>query len=146
MVGFDIDLLNALSSAAGFEFGYINTSFGGLLQGISSDSFDAAISAITVTDERKRMVDFTEPYFGAGQAVVSYLSAGQGLAVRTDNTTILGPDDLTEGVRVGVKADTTGERYVVDRPAATLPAMTRPRPRWMLWPQAKSTPWSSIRQ
>ncbi len=115
MVGFDIDLLNALSSTAGFEFGYINTSFGGLLQGISSDSFDAAISAITVTDERKRMVDFTEPYFGSGQAVVSYLSAGQGLAVRTDNTTILGPDDLTEAVRVGVKANTTGERFVVDQ-------------------------------
>ena len=115
MVGFDIDLLNALSSAAGFEFGYVNTSFGGLLQGISSDSFDAAISAITVTDERARMVDFTEPYFGSGQAVVSYLSAGQGLAVRTDNTTILGPDDLTEAVRVGVKANTTGERFVVDQ-------------------------------
>jgi polar amino acid transport system substrate-binding protein len=113
--GFDIDLLNAMSSVAGFEFGYVTTTFGGLLQGINSNSFDAAISAISVTDERTRMVDFTEPYFGTGQAVVSYLSAGNGIAVPTDNTTILGPDDLTADVRVGVKANTTGERFVVDQ-------------------------------
>ncbi len=118
LAGFDIDLLNALSAAGDFEFGYATTSFNGLLQGLNSSAFDAAISAITVTDERRRTVDFTEPYFGSGQAVVSYLSAGQGIAVRNDNTTILGSDQLAEGVRVGVKANTTGERYVVDQTGA----------------------------
>jgi ABC-type amino acid transport substrate-binding protein len=118
LAGFDIDLLNALSAAGDFEFGYATTSFNGLLQGLNSSAFDAAMSAITVTDERRRTVDFTEPYFGSGQAVVSYLSAGQGIAVRNDNTTILGPEQLTDGVRVGVKANTTGERYVVDQTAA----------------------------
>lgn len=119
LAGFDIDLLNAMAAASNFEVGFVSSTFGNLFDGLNSGAFDIAVGAITVTDERKNIVDFSDPYYVSGQSPVSYHDAGQGIAVQVDNETIAGPDDLTEGVRVGVKAGTTGERYVVDNTSAT---------------------------
>lgn len=115
LTGFDVDLVNALSAVGNFEVGYTRTSFGGLFSGLTSGAFDIAVGAITVTDDRKQIVDFTDPYYRSGQSPVTYYDAGQGIAVAVENSTILGPNDLTDTVRVGVKAGTTGERFVVDQ-------------------------------
>jgi len=114
LTGFDIDLMNALGKAGGFEFGFVNLPFEELLSEVESGKIDAAISAITVNDERKARFAFTDPYFGAGQAVVSYFSGGQGLAVRTDNMTITGTASLLPTMTVGVKEGTTGATFVGD--------------------------------
>jgi polar amino acid transport system substrate-binding protein len=119
LVGFDIDLLNAMAAASNFEVGFVTSTFNNLFDGLNSGAFDIAVGAITVTDERKNIVNFSDPYYVSGQSPVSYYDAGQGIAVQVDNETITGPDDLTEDVRVGVKAGTTGERYVVDDTSAT---------------------------
>jgi polar amino acid transport system substrate-binding protein len=119
LVGFDIDLLNAMAAANNFEVGFVTSTFNNLFDGLNSGAFDIAVGAITVTDERKNIVNFSDPYYVSGQSPVSYYDAGQGIAVQVDNETITGPDDLTEDVRVGVKAGTTGERYVVDNTSAT---------------------------
>jgi len=84
---------------------------GGLFDGLENDDFEAAISGITITEPRKERVDFTAPYFEPGMAPVSYFSAGQGIAVLTDNMTIMGKDDLTSDVTVGVKRGTTGAEF-----------------------------------
>jgi ABC-type amino acid transport substrate-binding protein len=112
LVGFDIDLINALAQAGQFEVGFVDMSFEELLSAVASGEIDAAISAITITEERQQQIDFTDPYFESGQALVSYFNAGQGLAVRTDNMTITSTAALTEAVTVGVKADTTGATFV----------------------------------
>lgn len=119
LAGFDIDLLNAMAAASNFEVGFVTSTFNNLFDGLNSGAFDIAMGAITVTDERKQIVDFSDPYYVSGQSPVSYYDAGQGIAVRVDETGITGPESLTEGVRVGVKAGTTGERYVVDNTSAT---------------------------
>jgi ABC-type amino acid transport substrate-binding protein len=116
--GFDVDLLNAMAAAANFEVAYVITPFDEIFRGLEEGRFDAAISAITITDERKQRVDFTDPYFTTGQAVLSFYSPGQGLAVRTDNTAITGTASLTESVTVGVKSGTTGATFVAERTAA----------------------------
>jgi ABC-type amino acid transport substrate-binding protein len=118
LAGFDIDLLNALSATAGFEVSYTNAPFEELLPGVAAGEYDAAISAITVTPERSQQVSFTAPYFEPGQAVLSYWSAGQGIAVRIDNTTILGAEDLGAEVQVGVKRSTTGDQFVTGQTEA----------------------------
>jgi ABC-type amino acid transport substrate-binding protein len=110
--GFDIELLNALSAAGGFEVSYTNMPFPQLLDAVAAGDYDAGISAITVTDERKERLAFTDPYFEPGQALVSYWSAGQGIAVQMDNFTITSMDELQAGVTVGVKAGTTGADFV----------------------------------
>jgi ABC-type amino acid transport substrate-binding protein len=112
LAGFDIELLNALSAAAGFEVSYTNAPFETLLAGVAAGEYDAVISAITVTEERQQQVSFTEPYFESGQALLSYWSAGQGIAVPLSNTTILGVENLGATVRVGVKSGTTGAEFV----------------------------------
>ncbi|MEZ4673961.1 MAG: transporter substrate-binding domain-containing protein [Caldilineaceae bacterium] len=111
-VGFDIDLITALSQAGNFEVTYLDMPFEQLLSKVETGELDAAISAITVTDERAEQVNFSDAYFQSGKAPVSYFNPGQGLAVRLDESTITGAGNLTSQVKVGVKADTTGAQYV----------------------------------
>lgn len=112
VVGFDIDLITAMSQVGNFEVTYIDSPFDALLPGVESGELDAAISAITVTDERAARVRFSDVYFRSGAAPVSYYNPGQGLAVRLAEATIGGAANLTAGVKVGVKADTTGAQFV----------------------------------
>lgn len=120
LAGFDIDIMNALNAVMDFEVAYENTTFEALFTDLESGQIDAAISAITVTDARKERVDFTEPYFASGLSPVSYFSAGQSLATRTDNTTVTGVDGLTEGVKLGVKQGTTGAEYAAANTTAEI--------------------------
>lgn len=118
VVGFDIDLITAMSKVGNFEVTYINSAFDALLTGVESGELDAAISAITVTEERAARVRFSDVYFRSGQAPVSYFNPGQGLAVRQAETTIVGAANLTTGVKVGVKASTTGAQFVTTQTQA----------------------------
>lgn len=118
VVGFDIDLMTAMSQVGNFEVTYIDSSFEALLAGVESGELDAAISAITLTDERATRVRFSDVYFRSGAAPVSYYNPGQGLAVRLDEATIGGAANLTAGVKVGVKANTTGAQFVTTQTAA----------------------------
>jgi polar amino acid transport system substrate-binding protein len=106
-VGFDVDLMNAIAEAEGFEFEWVNTRWDGIFVALASGEFDAVISAATITAERAETVNFSDPYFDAGQAIT----------VRADNTTIAGPDDLA-GVRVGVQLGTTGDIWLTDNTEA----------------------------
>ena len=112
VVGFDIDLLTALAKAGNFEVTYVDLPFEQLLTQVATGELDAAISAITVTDERAEQVSFSDSYFQSGKAPVSYFNPGQGLAVRNEETTIVSADNLTSQTKVGVKADTTGAQFV----------------------------------
>jgi polar amino acid transport system substrate-binding protein len=116
--GFDVELLNAMAAAKDFEVAYVITPFDEIFRGLEGGRFDAAISAITITDERQQQVDFTAPYFTTGQAALSFYSPGQGLAVRADNTTLTGTASLTAEVTVGVKSGTTGARFVAENTSA----------------------------
>ncbi len=120
LTGFDIDIMNALSKAGDFEVAYINHPFDGILQDLAAGQYDAAMSAITINDQRREIVDFTEPYFEPGQAQFSFFSSGLGMAVRMDETNIMGKDDLANGLVVGVKRGTTGDDYVAALPDVTI--------------------------
>lgn len=118
ITGFDIELIEALARAGGFEVGFVDLPFEALLAGVANGEIDAAISALTITEERQARMAFTEPYFGQGQATVSYFNGGQGLAVRTDNTTITATTALTAETQIGVKEGTTGATYVISQTVA----------------------------
>lgn len=122
LAGFDVDLLNAMAGEGDFEVAYVVSSFDEIFDGLQSGEYDAAISAITVTDERRTLVDFTAPYFKSGKAPVSFYNPGQGIAIRTDNMTITGPESLVAGVRVGVKQGTTGAAFVGENTSAEIVA------------------------
>ncbi|HEY9077682.1 MAG TPA: basic amino acid ABC transporter substrate-binding protein [Anaerolineaceae bacterium] len=98
LVGFDIELMKAVAKKAGFEVEFVNLNFDPLLAGMAQCQYDVAISAMTITEERKKSFLFSDPYINAGQIV----------AVKKDNTTITGPESLT-GKKIGVQIGTTGE-------------------------------------
>ena len=98
LIGFDIDLMKAVAAKSGYEVDFQNTPFDSVLTGVSTCQVDAAISAITITEERRKKMSFSDAYIAAGQIVT----------VRADNTTINGSADLP-GKRIGVQLGTTGE-------------------------------------
>jgi polar amino acid transport system substrate-binding protein len=101
IVGFDVDLLTALAEDAGFEIEWVNTRWDGIFVALSEGEFDAVISAATITEEREEIIDFTNPYFNAGQVI----------SVSADNAeTLTTPEDLA-GLRIGVQLGTTGDEY-----------------------------------
>ncbi len=107
IVGFDADLMAAIAEAAGFEYECVNTRWDGIFVALASGEFDAVMSAATITEERAETVDFSDPYFNAGQSIT----------VRADNTDIMGPDDLA-GKKAGVQLGTTGDIWLTEETQA----------------------------
>ena len=70
IVGFDIDLMNAVAKEAGFKLEYKNIARDGIFAGIAAGKYDAIISSVTITDDRKKTIDFSDPYINAGQILV----------------------------------------------------------------------------
>lgn len=70
IVGFDIDFLKAVAKEAGFTVVFKNTAWDGIFAGIEAGKYDAIISSVTITDERKKTMDFSDPYINAGQILV----------------------------------------------------------------------------
>jgi polar amino acid transport system substrate-binding protein len=94
--GFDIDLMNAIAQKENLDIEFINVGWDPLLAGMAQGTYDAAISSITITEDRKKDMLFSNPYYAAGQIVT----------VRKDNTTITGKNTLTGNV--GAQLGTTG--------------------------------------
>ncbi len=97
IVGFDIDLLTAAAKAGGFKVEFKNTAWDGIFGGLQGGKYDAIISSVTITDERKKDFDFSIPYVNAGQIIV----------VRTETT---GMEKLADfaGKTVAAQIGTTG--------------------------------------
>ncbi len=97
LTGFDVELMNALAAKAGIEIEWVNIGFDPMLAGLSQCQYDVAIAAITITEDRKKDMLFSEPYINAGQII----------SVNKSNTEITGPDSLA-GKKVGAQLGTTG--------------------------------------
>ena len=95
--GSDIALMTALGEQAGYEVQFESLPFDGLIPSLQAGTIDAAISGMTITEERAETVDFSRPYFRAGLAI----------AVAEDDTEIASIDDL-EGKTIAVQIGTTG--------------------------------------
>lgn len=99
--GFDIDLLDAIAKKLDLKLSVQDVGFEALQSGttLASGTCDIGASAMTITEERKANIDFSDPYYESLQS----------LLVRTDSG-IESIDDL-EGKNVGVQQGTTGEAY-----------------------------------
>jgi polar amino acid transport system substrate-binding protein len=101
--GYDIDVLNAMAEEMGLEVEYQDTSFDTIFRDVAQGRFDMAVAATTITPERERGVDFSDPYYLADQSLV----------VPEGETEISSQDDLG-GAIVGAQDGTTGEAYAND--------------------------------
>ncbi len=103
IIGFDVDLINAIAEDQGMTVQMQNMEFDGLVMAVQNGSLDAAIAGMSITEERKAQVAFTEPYY----------DAGLNIAVAADNTDINSEEDLT-GKRVASQMGTTGANKAME--------------------------------
>lgn len=102
-IGYDIDFGYALAEKLGLEVVHINTAWDGIFQGIDKN-YDVVISAVTITDERKESMSFSDPYINNYQAIV-VKKGYQG--------TINGFADL-DGLSIAVQKETTSDVLMSD--------------------------------
>ncbi|MRG85774.1 transporter substrate-binding domain-containing protein [Salinibacillus xinjiangensis] len=110
MKGFDMDLIHAIADEAGFNVEIETMEFDGVLGGMRSNKYPMAISGISITDERKKEIDFSD----------KYLDSGLILVVREDSD-IQSIEDI-DGLKVGAQAGSTGELYLHDHTDAEISA------------------------
>lgn len=100
--GYDIEVMNAIGEQLGLEVSYQNTGFNAIFRDTANGLFDTAAAASTITKEREDVVDFTDPYYEAQQALLV-----------PEGSDIASVDDLG-GLIVGAQDGTTGEVYAND--------------------------------
>lgn len=96
--GFDIDMANEIGKKLGVKTEFVCTDFNGIILALKSGKFDTIISGLSITDERKKEISFSDPYVMNSQIIV----------VKNGNTAIKGANDL-KGKTVGVGLGTTSE-------------------------------------
>lgn len=97
IVGYDVDLIKAVAEKAGFEVEFNAMAFDSVISEVMANKNTIGVSGISITDERKMNVDFSEGYINAGLIVV--VKEGSGLAVK---------DDL-KGKKIGAQLGTTSD-------------------------------------
>lgn len=69
IVGFDVDVIQAVAQKAGLTVRIVNTPFTGVFASLDNGDLDLVISGVTITDRRRQSYDFTAPYFEARQLI-----------------------------------------------------------------------------
>lgn len=95
--GFDIDIVKAVAKEAGIEVEFVNTAWEGIFASLTSGKNDILVSAITITDDRKKEMNFTEQYFES----TNYIAVPEDSAVKA-------MADL-KGKSISVQQGTTGD-------------------------------------
>ncbi|MFG2950245.1 transporter substrate-binding domain-containing protein [Streptomyces adustus] len=101
--GFDVSLIDLVAKNLGVKQAIVDTPFENFKTGafLNSEQCDLAAAGMTITEERKKNVDFSDPYFDATQAVLVQKNSG-----------ITSLADLkAKGKKLGAQAQTTGEEY-----------------------------------
>jgi len=99
-VGFDIDLWAAIAKELGWKYTLKPMDFNGIIPALQTRNVDVALAGITIKEERKQAIDFSDGYYDSG-----FL-----LMVRSDNDSIKGEADVV-GKTVAVKSGTSAADY-----------------------------------
>lgn len=103
-LGFDIELIEAIAKELNKGVEWIDIDFKGLVPGLLANRFDVAASAIYITDERKKVVDFTDSYYPGGLVIM----------VKKGDSRIKVPDDLA-GKKVSVQVGTKSVNFLKEK-------------------------------
>jgi polar amino acid transport system substrate-binding protein len=98
--GYDVELLEAVAENIGRKAVFQDTSFDTIFLDLARGKFDAVASAATITDEREKTVDFTNPYYLSEQAIL------------VEEGGEIDSVEKLSGATVGVQQGTTGQEFV----------------------------------
>lgn len=99
--GFDVDLMNAMAQAGNFKVEYKHQPWDSLFAALGNGDVDLLASAVTITDDRKQTMDFSDPYFEITQVIL----VPKGKNIKSVN-------DLKSVNKVGVVTGNTGDLVV----------------------------------
>lgn len=104
IVGIDVDIAKAIANDLGMKLEVVDIEFDSIIAGVQTGKYDMGMAGMTVTDERKESVDFSD----------SYATGIQSIIVKEDSD-IKSFDDIAKGeYKVGVQLSTTGDLYATD--------------------------------
>ena len=96
--GFDVDLVNAMAKAGNFKVEFKHQPWDSLFPALGNGDVDILASAVTITDDRKQTMDFSDPYYKITQVIL----VPQGKTIKS-------VEDLKQVNKVGVVTGTTGD-------------------------------------
>ena len=102
IVGIDVEICRAIAQKLGREFSCETVDFDSVIPAVISGKADLAAAGITITEDRKKNVDFSVPYVKTGIVVIYKKSVG-----------FTGAEQL-KGKKIGVQGGTTSETYVLN--------------------------------
>lgn len=102
IAGIDAEIAQAIADKLGMKLEIKDMEFDSLIPAVKGNSIDVVLAGMTVTDERKQSVDFSDSY-----------STGVQVVIVKEGSDIKSVDDL-EGKKIGVQAGTTGDTYCTD--------------------------------
>lgn len=102
VVGVDVEVCRAIAERLGKPLQIVNVDFDAVIAAVVSGKADLAAAGLTVTEDRKRSVDFSEPYLTTGIVII----------YQKDKPVLSGA--ACKGKRVGVQGGTTSDEYVVN--------------------------------
>jgi len=100
--GFDVDIARAVCEKMGVECTYVAQDWDGIIPALTAGKYDAIFASMSITDERKQVIDFSRPYYNTPSAFVT--AKGSGLAGNA-------PADLA-GKTLGAQSSTIQANYL----------------------------------
>lgn len=107
VAGFDVDIMKAIGEVIGYEVQYLNLAWDGLIPSLLNGNIDVIASGMSITEDRAKQVNFSEPYFVSGLTMM----------IRKENNTFKTFDDLA-GKNISVQISTTGDFKAEEIPGA----------------------------
>ena len=109
LVGFDIDIANALCDAAGYTCEFVVQDWDGIIPGLLAKKYDAIIASMSITAERAEQVDFTNKYYNTPAKFIK--PKGMDLDIPED---VAAANAALAGMKVGVQRATIHENFIRD--------------------------------
>lgn len=105
LTGFEVELMPLVGKEVGADFVVKNIPWDTIFAGLANGAYDGVSSGVTVTDERKKTMDFSTPILSNGQVVIIQSK---------DSSAVKGIKDLPSKAKVGVQIGTTGDFSLAD--------------------------------
>ncbi|HXV32054.1 MAG TPA: transporter substrate-binding domain-containing protein [Sinorhizobium sp.] len=99
-VGWEIELMDAICAEMKEECSIVDMSWDGLIPGLQTKKFDVIWSSMSITDERKKTIDFTDKYYNTPSKLIGARDAAAGAAA----------DDVA-GKTIGIQVSTIQSEY-----------------------------------